>query len=382
MEKIRNSKFEIRSTLLPLHWNNLMVELRLPRFTRNDVTFQNLVIQNPKSKIKSHAASIFLAIKDYFPLTKIKNESSLQGTKQSLLKVDLRLPCFTRNDLTFQNLVIQNPKSKIQNFIFILHTLFFLLLTSSLKAQITPDSTNLISSFQVNAKYIQADELSNLYIVNQSNQLYKYNSEGKILATLNYNYNGNISSIDATNPMEIYVFYKELNRVIFLDNNLAYRGEIDLSKNNITQASAIARSYDNGIWVFDNGDLQLKKLDKEGKVFQSSANIKQFTNVDFNPKYIIENTQNVIISDDSICLVFDVFASFVKTFYFKNLKSLQFTNHFIYETQDSLVNILDFRLGLKRVFILNKTALNFKWSYVYENKFFIYKNNTISLYNK
>ena len=202
------------------------------------------------------------------------------------------------------------------------------------------------------------------------------------MATLNYNYNGNISSIDATNPMEIYVFYKELNRVIFLDNNLAYRGEIDLSKNNITQASAIARSYDNGIWVFDNGDLQLKKLDKEGKVFQSSANIKQFTNVDFNPKYIIENTQNVIISDDSICLVFDVFASFVKTYYFKNLKSIQFTNHFIYETQDSLVNILDFRLGLKRVFILNKTALNFKWSYVYENKFFIYKNNTISLHNK
>jgi cytochrome oxidase Cu insertion factor (SCO1/SenC/PrrC family) len=347
MEKMRNSKFEIRSTLLPLHWNNLMIELRLPRFTRNDLTFQKSKIQNPKSKIKSHAVSIYLAIKDYFPLTKI-----------------------------------QNPKSKIQNFIFILHTLYFLLLTSPLKAQITADSTNLISSFQVNAKYIQADELSNLYIVNQSNQLYKYNSEGKILATLNYNYNGNISSIDATNPMEIYVFYKELNRVIFLDNNLAYRGEIDLSKNNITQASAIARSYDNGIWVFDNGDLQLKKLDKEGKVFQSSANIKQFTNVDFNPKYIIENTQNVIISDDSICLVFDVFASFVKTYYFKNLKSIQFTNHFLYETQDSLVNILDFRLGLKRVFILNKTALNFKWSYVYENKFFIYKNNTISLHNK
>jgi len=368
-------KFEIRNTLLPLHWNKLMIEFRLPRFARNDVTFQKSKIRNQKSKIISHAVSIFLAIKEYFPLTKINPDASGQKSK-----IDFRKPRFTCNDVTFQNLVIKNQKSKIKNFI--LHTLYFILLTSSLKAQITADSTNLISSFQVNAKYIQADELCNLYIVNQSNQLYKYNSEGKILATLNYNYNGNISSIDATNPMEIYVFYKELNRVIFLDNNLAYRGEIDLSKNNITQASAIARSYDNGIWVFDNGDLQLKKLDKEGKVFQSSANIKQFTNVDFNPKYIIENTQNVIISDDSICLVFDVFASFVKTFYFKNLKSLQFTNHFLYETQDSLIHILDFRLGLKKVFILNKTALNFKWSYVYENKFFIYKNNTISLYNK
>ena len=89
-----------------------------------------------------------------------------------------------------------------------------------------------------------------------TNQLYKYNYSGKVLATLNYNYNGNISSIDVSNPMEIYVFYKEINRVLLLDNNLAYRGELDLTKLNITQAAAIARSFDNGIWVFDLGDLQ------------------------------------------------------------------------------------------------------------------------------
>ena len=311
--------------------------------------------------------------------SEIQNESSLRGTKQSFSMNGFRLPCFARNDVTFTN-----HKSQITNHksFFILYTLYFILISTYCKAQTLLDSSKLVSEFTVNAKFVQADEMGNLYIVSPTNQLYKYNYAGEVLATLNYNYNGNISSIDASNPMEIYIFYKEINKVLFLDNNLAYRGELDLTKLNITQASAVARSYDNGIWVFDNGDLQLKKLDKEGKVFQSSANIKQFTNVDFNPKYIIENTQNVIISDDSICLVFDVFASFVKTYYFKNLKSIQFTNHFLYETQDSLVNILDFRLGLKRVFILNKTALNFKWSYVYENKFFIYKNNTISLHNK
>ncbi len=36
IDKIRKLKFEIRNTLLPLHWNKLMIEFRLPRFTRND----------------------------------------------------------------------------------------------------------------------------------------------------------------------------------------------------------------------------------------------------------------------------------------------------------------------------------------------------------
>jgi hypothetical protein len=167
---------------------------------------------------------------------------------------------------------------------------FTLMFTSNINAQTTLDSTNLVNEFIVNAKFIQADELGNLYIVSPSNQLYKYNTLGKVLATLNYNYNGNISSIDASNPMEIYVFYKEINRVLFLDNNLAYRGELDLTKQNITQASAIARSYDNGIWVFDMGDLQLKKMSKDGNITQSSGNIRQIIKTDFVPNGCGEST--------------------------------------------------------------------------------------------
>lgn len=294
----------------------------------------------------------------------IRNKSSLRGTKQSLFMNGLRLPRFARNDVTFK----------------ILFALSFILFSTYSNAQTLLDSSKLVSEFTVNAKFVQADELGNLYIVTPSNQLYKYNTLGKVLATLNFNYNGNISSVDATNPMEIYVFYKELNRVLFLDNNLAYRGELDLTKQNITQASAIARSYDNGIWIFDLGDLQLKKMSKEGTVTQSSGNIRQIIKTDFIPNTLLENTKQVMLANDSIALLFDVFASYIKTFKFSKTVSFQLNNDYILQTTDNQLNAVELKIGINRQVLQLENKI--KWSYLSKDQVYIYKENKISIYKK
>jgi len=172
----------------------------------------------------------------------------------------------------------------------------------------------LISTIQTEAKDIETDQLGNLYVVTKTNQLYKYNSDGKVLSTLNYKYVGNISYVDATNPLELYIFYRELNKLIYLDNNLAYRGETDLSRVGIGQASSIARAFDNGIWAFDIADMQLKKLNKKGETEQLSGNVRQFVSSRLQPGYIHDNTQRVLVSDTTVgILVFDVFATYIKT---------------------------------------------------------------------
>jgi hypothetical protein len=258
---------------------------------------------------------------------------------------------------------------------------FTLMLASNINAQTTLDSTHLITEFSVNAKFVQADELGNLYIVSPSNQLYKYNTSGKVLATLNYNYNGNISSIDASNPMEIYVFYKELNRVLFLDNNLAYRGELDLTKQNITQAAAIARSYDNGIWVFDMGDLQLKKMSKDGTVAQLSGNIKQIIKSNFVPTTILENTKQVAITSDSICLFFDVFASYIRTKKVSANAGLQLGNQYLFETNANQINGIDLNLGNTIPFLkIQNLTQTIKWSFVNKNNVYLWLDDKIKIF--
>ena len=313
----------------------------------------------------------------------IRNKSSLRvpiaigtiaiGTKQSLFMNGFRLQCFARYDVTFTN-----HKSQITN----LFAFFFILFSTYSCAQTLLDSSKLVSEFTVNAKFVQADDIGNLYIVSPTNQLYKYNYSGKVLATLNYNYNGNISSIDASNSMEIYVFYKEINKVLLLDNNLAYRGEIDLTKLNITQAAAIARSYDNGIWVFDLGDLQLKKMTKDGVLSQSSGNIKQFTQTDFIPNIIADNTNQIMLCNDSVCLLFDVFAAYYKTLKFKNPQSFQLVNNQIFETNNNQINSIDLKLGNRNKFYSFPNSPKPFWTFINKENVILFTKNKVTVYKK
>jgi hypothetical protein len=198
---------------------------------------------------------------------------------------------------------------------------------------------SLSARIELGCKYMQTDRLGNVFVVSKTNQLYKYNSQGKLLSTLNYKYLGNISSVDPTNPLEVYVFYKELNMVLFLDNNLAYRGELNLSDYGIIQAAAIARSYDNGIWVFDIGDMQLKKMNKAGEILQQSGNVRQFMQQPSVPSYIIDDNNRVYINDPTNgVLVFDIFANYKRTLNIKSASDFKIIKDDIFfESKGALV---------------------------------------------
>ncbi|OYU97432.1 MAG: hypothetical protein CFE21_03830 [Bacteroidetes bacterium B1(2017)] len=199
----------------------------------------------------------------------------------------------------------------------------------------------LITKIEINSKELQTDRIGNLYVVSNTNQLYKYDVNGKLVSTLNYAYLGNISSVDASNPMELYLFYKELNAVVFLDNNLAYRGRLNLSDAGITQSSAACRSYSNGIWVFDMGDLQLKKLNKDGSLSQASGNVLQFAqSKNLNPCQILDNGSRVFVNDTSEgILVFDVFANYLKTIPIKGKESIRvMEKELYYLNQNKLIS--------------------------------------------
>jgi hypothetical protein len=193
---------------------------------------------------------------------------------------------------------------------------------------------SLIKTIAIEAKDIQTDRLGNLYIVSKTNQLYKYSASGKLLSTLNYKYLGNITHVDATNPMEIYVFYKELNLVVFLDNNLAYRGEMKLADYGIGQAAAICRSFDNGIWVFDLGDLQLKKMDKNGENLQTTGNIRQYVSQPSAVLFLYDNNEKVFVNDSANgILMFNIFGTYAKTLPIRGCTEIKVINDEVYYWQ-------------------------------------------------
>ena len=86
---------------------------------------------------------------------------------------------------------------------------------------------------------------------------------------------GSPDYVDVTNPFQILVYYRDYGKVVVLDRTLSELNRLDLFSNPaVEQPGVIARSYDNGIWVFDNWAYRLVRLDDRGEVDQQTNNLR------------------------------------------------------------------------------------------------------------
>jgi DNA-dependent RNA polymerase auxiliary subunit epsilon len=163
-----------------------------------------------------------------------------------------------------------------------------------------------------NLHLVCTDNLGQVFTANTSNDLVKYDKDFKVLATANYKSLGPIRNVDVSNPFEIYVFFKEQNKVLYFDNLLNVKGQTDLEEGGYFLLNTVARSFDNKLWIFDLNDLKLKKIRKDLSVELSSGNVREFAkNENFNPEYIAElNKQVVLFNKNSGLYLFDNFANF------------------------------------------------------------------------
>lgn len=156
----------------------------------------------------------------------------------------------------------------------------------------------LLHSIPGNYLYMNADVLDNIYLINTGNRLIKLNHKGDSVAVFNdVKKYGNPSYIDVSNPLKILVYYKNFSTVVVLDRLLVFRNSINLRKQQIFSVQAVATSYDNNIWVFDEQDFKLKKIDEDGKLLQESTDMRLLVDTVPSPSHLYDNENNVILYD-------------------------------------------------------------------------------------
>lgn len=146
--------------------------------------------------------------------------------------------------------------------------------------------------------YVNVDMLDNIYLITAGNQLKKFTSNGDSVAVFNdVKKYGNPSYIDVNNPLKILVYYKNYSTLVILDRLLTQRNTINLRKQSIFSVNAIATSYDNNIWVFDEQDYKLKKISEDGEMLQESSDLRQLTDSVPSPSQIIDSDNFVYLYD-------------------------------------------------------------------------------------
>lgn len=204
---------------------------------------------------------------------------------------------------------------------------------STQKRGISPIKTN----YDISEKVvdIQVDNLQNIYILTKENKVVKYTDSFEKQFVYSNNLIGEIKSIDATNPQKILCFVKDFNRILVLDNTLAEINIIDLSISDYLDVSAVARTNDNQIWLFDPINQVLVKVNELVEPQYESNRLSDLNLGMIDPVLLKEKGNIVVMSDPEIgILVFDNFGQFLKLIPEKGIEQFQVFGEYLFFTQN------------------------------------------------
>jgi hypothetical protein len=216
-----------------------------------------------------------------------------------------------------------------------------LLLIGCLNANAQVDTSfQLLKKIKGDIVAFAADNLDNLYLLNSTDQLKKINEKGDSVAIFNnIRKYGKVAQIDVSNPLRVLLYYKDFATIVVLDRLLNVRSTIDLRKQDIFQTQAVCLSYDNGIWVYDEFEHKLKKLDEEGKLLFSSADFRQLFDEAFSFTAINDHDGYLYLYDKNKGVyVFDYYGTLKNIFTLTGYNNFKAIGKFITGTRnDSLM---------------------------------------------
>lgn len=176
------------------------------------------------------------------------------------------------------------------------------------------------------------DNLDNVYFFNSRNQLKKVDAKGDSVAIFNdVRKYGKASLIDVSNPLKVLLYYRDFATVVELDRLLNVRNMIDLRKNNIFQVKAICQSYDNKIWLYDELENKLKKINEEGKLLQETPDFRLLMDVTVSPVNIFDENKYVYLYDPVYGVnVFDYYGSLKNNIMIQGWQNFKVVEKYIY----------------------------------------------------
>lgn len=270
---------------------------------------------------------------------------------------------------------MQNSMGKIYIFAIIL-------ISGTLLAAGLARDYQLQRSVELDGHFMTADHLGSTYVINQDNQVVKYDSLGNLSGRYSEDRYGEVTSVDATSPFNVLVFFKDFATVVSTDNNLNPKTLFRLGSLGMDEVSAAGLSHDNYIWIFDNNESKLKKVNTQYEVIQSSMAINELLGVEINPTFILESDRRVYVSDPEVgILAFDVFGTYYNSFPITGLDHFQVIKNNIVYTEDNKLQLLNLKDFEVRTLPLPDSVGEIKDIYLGQDLLFVLNNEALQLYS-
>lgn len=158
----------------------------------------------------------------------------------------------------------------------------------------------------------KVDRIGNVYYYDAQNILTKYETAIKRYTRFADLKSGKISSIDVSNPLRVLVFYADQGVVKFLDVNLTEINSLQI-RNTYPDGwvSLTSSSNNNGIWMYDNLNRKLIKLDEQLNQVFISGDLFLVLGKKIKPSLLFEYADELFLADAKYgVFVFDLFGGY------------------------------------------------------------------------
>lgn len=241
-----------------------------------------------------------------------------------------------------------------------------------------------IWSVPFKAEHIECDLLDQVYALNGA-ELTKFKNDGSVFRVYSNKTLGKITKADCSNPLKIAVFYKELGRLMFLDNTLSEQGEaIKMEELGLELAHLTATSADeNGIWIYDPVEFRLLRYNSSFKLKAQVEQINQLLALENPPNAMLESGNYLVMAaPDNGIYILDIFGTFIRKFDIKNCDKLfRAEDGFIYWNKLTQQLFHKSWKGPDR-FEIQLPLNEYKDVAVGKNCIFILKNDTLSAFRR
>lgn len=186
---------------------------------------------------------------------------------------------------------------------------------------------------------------------------------------------GPIAQVDASNPLRVLLFFPDYNQIVILNNMLSVKNVLKLNSIGLNSVQCIAGSSDGTLWLYDNVNGSLLKVDEQLSILQNT----NLRSIDQNPDHannLFEEDRWVYLTDTSEGVrQFDPYGFYHTTYHFKSPQFQLFNEYLLYLslpflnsyhvksfTESKLAlphpdQILQFRVERKRLYLLLKDKL-------------------------
>ncbi len=214
--------------------------------------------------------------------------------------------------------------------------ILFIMSISLSSIKVDAQEYQFITKIDTAAKMVNLDNLGNLFVVTPKNELLKFNPQGKFLWNYTNKTFGEINQLDVTDPLRVILYYEGYQQIVVLNNNLSEISKFTFNQNPNQQITLVASANNNGFWIYDQINRELRKLTNSFIDDLNSGNIYQRNGFDMQANFMLTDDQYTYINDKKEGVrIFDRFGNFFKTAVIFPKSNFEVNDNEIYFMKDS-----------------------------------------------